>query len=247
MAQYERIDLLGVPIDRISMDSVISEIRGFISRGESRMIITADASAVVIAHDDADFMKIINEADIVTPDGTGILLASRILKLGIEQKVSGVDLARRLCELSGKEGFSIYFWGAAPGIVDEAVSNMKQAYPDINIAGSRHGFFKKYEEEAIVNEIASSGTNVLFVAMGIPLQEKIIKRNLAKTGVNVAIGVGGTLDVFSGRIERAPIWMQNNGLEWLHRLWKNPKKISKVALLPRFMFMVIAKKLGLRK
>ncbi len=239
----ERVDLLGVSVCKVTAAEVIDKILEYVKTDEGHIIVTADASAVVIAMDDPEFTEIIREADIVTPDGAGILLASKILGLGISEKVSGVDLARSLCRLSGEKGFSIYFLGAAPGVAEEARQKLLEQYPDMKVAGVHHGYFKPEEEAAVVEDVKASGADVLLVAMGIPAQEKLIKRNLDKLGVKAAIGVGGTFDVFSGRIERAPVWMQRHGMEWLHRLMKNPKKISKVAMLPKFMMKVLRKRL----
>ena len=239
----ERVDLLGVSVCKVTAAEVIDKILEYVKTDEGHIIVTADASAVVIASGDPEFTEIIREADIVTPDGAGILLASKILGLGISEKVSGVDLARSLCRLSGEKGFSIYFLGAAPGVAEEARQKLLEQYPDMKVAGVHHGYFKPEEEAAVVEDVRNSGADVLLVAMGIPAQEKLIKRNLDKLGVKAAIGVGGTFDVFSGRIERAPVWMQRHGMEWFHRLMKNPKKISKVAMLPRFMMMVLRKRL----
>ncbi|MBO7392721.1 MAG: WecB/TagA/CpsF family glycosyltransferase [Abditibacteriota bacterium] len=240
---FERADLLGVSVCKVTAAEVIDKILEYLKTDEGHIIVTADASAVVIAMDDPEFTEIIREADIVTPDGAGILLASKILGLGITEKVSGVDLARSLCRLSGEKGFSIYFLGAAPGVAEEARQKLLEQYPDMKVVGVHHGYFKPEEEASIVEEVKASGADILLVAMGIPAQEKLIKRNLDKLGVKAAIGVGGTFDVFSGRIERAPVWMQRHGMEWLHRLCKNPKKISKVAMLPKFMMKVLRKRL----
>ena len=240
---FERADLLGVSVCKVTAAEVIDKILEYLKTDEGHIIVTADASAVVIAMDDPEFTEIIREADIVTPDGAGILLASKILGLGITEKVSGVDLARSLCRLSGEKGFSIYFLGAAPGVAEEARQKLLEQYPDMKVVGVHHCYFKPEEEASIVEDVKASGADILLVAMGIPAQEKLIKRNLDKLGVKAAIGVGGTFDVFSGRIERAPVWMQRHGMEWLHRLCKNPKKISKVAMLPKFMMKVLRKRL----
>jgi N-acetylglucosaminyldiphosphoundecaprenol N-acetyl-beta-D-mannosaminyltransferase len=119
---------------------------------------------------------------------------------------------------------------------------MMARYPDAQIVGHRDGFFKTEDEAQVVEQIRAARPDILLVALGIPKQEKFIDRNRAALGVPVMIGVGGTFDVFSGSVKRAPVWMQNAGLEWLHRLAANPKKISKVAMLPRFVMMVLRDK-----
>jgi len=194
---------------------------------------------VVTYTQDPEFAHIVDRADLVTPDGAGILWATRYLGMPVRSKVSGVDLAARCCALSAEKGWRLFFFGAAPGVAATAAACMQERFPGANIVGFRDGFFKPEEEPHVVEQIRAARPDILLVALGIPKQEKFIDRNRAALGIPVSIGVGGTLDVFSGTVKRAPVWMQNVGLEWLYRLAANPKKISKVALLPRFALMTL--------
>jgi len=153
--------------------------------------------------------------------------------------VSGVDLAEKCCALSGQKNWRIFFFGAGPGVAEEAAARIQARYPDAQIVGFRDGFFQPADEPEIVAQIRDARPDILLVALGIPKQEKFIARYKAVLNVPVSVGVGGTFDVFSGRVRRAPVWMQNLGIEWLHRVASNPKKISKVALLPRFALMTL--------
>lgn len=237
----ESISLLGVRIDRITMEEALRTLDGYIGSGAPHIVVTADASAVVIAQDDPELRRIINEADLVTPDSTGILLASKLYGDPLPEKVSGIDLAVELSGLAARKGVSIFLLGAAPGIAELAAENLVKRFPGLKIAGTRDGFFS--DDEEVVQQIAASGAKILFVAMGIPKQEKWIVRHMERLGIEIAIGVGGTFDVLSGRVNRAPEWMRRHGLEWAHRLASNPRKISKVATLPRFLWMVILNRL----
>lgn len=215
-------------------------IENFIAAGgPPRHVLTADASMVVTASEDAEFARIADCADLVTPDGAGILWAAKRVGAPIDAKVSGVDLSARLCQLSAQKGWRIFFLGAAPGVAEEAAARMRARFPGANIIGWRDGFFQVSDEPAMVAQIKAARPDVLLVALGIPKQEKFIDRHKAALGVPVSIGVGGTFDVFSGAVKRAPAWMQSRGLEWAYRLASNPKKISKVALLPRFALMTL--------
>lgn len=236
----ESISLLGIRIDKIDMCGALEAIEGFVEDGGMHIIVTADASAVVIAQKDDEFHRIINNADMVTPDSAGILLAAKWNGVPLPEKVSGVDLAVELSEMAARKNHSIFLLGAAPGIAEQAAEELKKRFPGLKIAGTHDGYFT--DNEKIVSEIAASGAKILFVAMGIPKQEKWIIHNFDKLGVAVAMGVGGTFDVLSGRVNRAPEWMRRRGLEWVYRLACNPRKISKVATLPRFMWMVILEK-----
>jgi N-acetylglucosaminyldiphosphoundecaprenol N-acetyl-beta-D-mannosaminyltransferase len=235
------IDLLGLRISRVNRTETLEILQQFIDSGEPHLVVTADASAHVIAGGDPEYLRIVNHtAALVTADGSGILWAARRLGLPLEERVSGVDLAEQLCAESARRGYGVYFYGAAPGVADEAAERIRQRYPGARIVGTADGFQNSPEQqEALLRDIRATRPSVLLVAMGIPRQEKWIARHLETLGVPVCIGVGGTLDVFSGRVNRAPVWMQRRGLEWLYRLAQNPKKYSKVATLPLFALNVL--------
>ncbi|MBC8103228.1 MAG: WecB/TagA/CpsF family glycosyltransferase [Cytophagales bacterium] len=235
----QSVTLLGMRVDRVTMEGALALAEEFIHSRMPHHIVTADASMVVTATQDAEFAQIVAASDLVTPDGAGILWATRRMGTPVPAKVSGVDLSARLIALSGEKGWRVFFFGAAPGVAEAAAVQMRERYPAANIVGVRDGFFKPEDEAGIVETIREAKTDILLVALGIPKQEKFIFRHKAALGVPVCIGVGGTLDVFSGTVKRAPVWMQNVGLEWLYRLAANPKKIHKVALLPKFAGMVL--------
>nr|CAA9215781.1 N-acetylmannosaminyltransferase [uncultured Armatimonadetes bacterium] len=236
----DSVNLFGMRVDRVDMAGALALIERFVQeRTPPRHIVTADASMVVTADNDPDFAAIVNASDLVTPDGAGILWATKRMGTPVRAKVSGVDLAARCCALSEEKGWRIFFFGAAPGVAEEARARMLARHPGAHIVGIRDGFFKPEDEPAIVAQIREARPDILLVALGIPKQEKFIQRHKAELGVPVCVGVGGTLDVFSGSVRRAPTWMQNSGLEWLYRVASNPKKISKVALLPRFALMTL--------
>jgi N-acetylglucosaminyldiphosphoundecaprenol N-acetyl-beta-D-mannosaminyltransferase len=217
----------------------MATLEEFIRSGEPHMVVTADSSAIVIAAADEEFRRIVNSADLVTADSAGILWAARRLGCPLPERVSGVDLADQLCALCARSGHSVFLYGAAPSVAEAAAANLQARYPGLRIAGMAHGFLNDAEQQRLMETIHAARPQVLLVAMGIPRQEKWIYRNLARLGVPVAMGVGGSFDVFAGRVRRAPVWMQRRGLEWIYRLLSNPRKIAKVATLPRFVWMVL--------
>ena len=194
---------------------------------------------IVIAQQDQQLQQIVNKAQLVTPDGAGLLWASKVLGSKISKRVSGVDLVAQLCKGSSERGYSCYFLGAAPGVAEDAANNLKERYPNMHVAGVHHGYFTAEEEPQIVQTILDAAPQVLFVAFGIPKQEKFIAAHLGKLNGCVAIGIGGSFDVYAGLVRRAPKWMQKAGIEWLFRLIQDPKKISKVRALPRFALMTL--------
>ena len=239
-ATIPTIDLLGMKVSRVDRAEALEILQQFIDSGEPHLVVTADASGHVIASGDPEFLRIVNSADLVTPDSTGVLWAARKLGTPLAERVSGVDLAEQLCAESARRGYGVYFYGAAPGVAKEAAETMRRRYPGANIVGTADGFQNSPEQqEALLADIRAKRPAVLLVAMGIPKQEKWIVRHLEELRVPVCMGVGGSFDVFSGRVDRAPEWMQRRGLEWLYRLARNPKKYSKVATLPVFVLRVL--------
>jgi N-acetylglucosaminyldiphosphoundecaprenol N-acetyl-beta-D-mannosaminyltransferase len=239
-AGLDSVHLLGMRIDRVDMTTAMGLVESYINERTPHQIVTADASMIVTAAEDAEFAGIVENADLVTPDGAGILWATRRLGIPLRAKVSGVDLAARCCEVAPDKGWRLYFFGAGPGVAESAARRMAEKHPGLIVAGYRDGFFQPADEASIVAEIRDTKPDILLVALGIPKQEKFIQRHKTALGVPVCIGVGGTLDVFSGTVKRAPVWMQNAGLEWLYRIASDPRKrMKKAKALPRFALMAL--------
>ncbi|MGC8784445.1 MAG: WecB/TagA/CpsF family glycosyltransferase [Armatimonadota bacterium] len=237
--QISAVSLFGVRVHAVSMDEAIQHILRFTREDTPRQVVTADSSMVVTAQRDDHLRDIINRADLVTPDSIGILWACRRRGIQLPERVSGVDIVIRLAQISAQTGLRLYFLGAQPGVAEEAAQRLQARFPGVRIAGCQHGYFPLEAEPEIVRQVREAQPDVLCVAMGIPKQEKWIDRYRHVLKVPVSIGVGGTFDVLSGRVRRAPLWMQRIGMEWLWRVGHNPRKISKVVLLPRFVWMVL--------
>ncbi|MDX2064241.1 MAG: WecB/TagA/CpsF family glycosyltransferase [Fimbriimonadaceae bacterium] len=237
-----RVDILGVPVDNVTMDETMARLEAFVASKRAHFVITADAAGVVQAQSDESYRQLYFEADLVTPDSAGILWAAKRFGSPIPGRVSGVDLVERVCSLSADKGYAIFFLGAAPGVAELAAERMQLKYPGCNIVGTRNGFFPPESDDVVAAEIAALRPDFLFVAMGIPRQEKFILATRDVVQAKVAMGVGGTFDVFSGRVRRAPVWMQRLKLEWLWRVLQNPSKLGKVALLPKFVMLVLRAK-----
>jgi N-acetylglucosaminyldiphosphoundecaprenol N-acetyl-beta-D-mannosaminyltransferase len=237
-----QFDLLGLPVSRVDRSEALAIVAEFIRSGKPHLVVTADASGVVIAANDPEFARIWRRADLVTPDSTGILWAARRLGFPLRERVSGVELAEDLCRLGAEQGFGLFFYGAAPGVAEAAAGAMTARYPGLRVVGTAHGFLPAAEHPALVARIRALRPAVLLVAQGIPRQEKWLATHLEELAVPVCMGVGGTFDVFAGQVDRAPLWMQRRGLEWLYRLARNPRKVQKVATLPHFVWRVLARR-----
>lgn len=234
--------VLGTAVATLDMEGALQAIRVMLASGKSHLVVTADANCLVLAKDDSQFASELAQASLITADGAGVVWALKRQGVILEQKVSGVELAERLIEASAREDTRLFFLGAAPGIAQEAADRMLAKYPGAKIVGFHHGFFGPDEEGTILSEIQKANPNVLLVAMGMPKQERFLLRNFDKLPPLVGMGVGGTLDVFSGRVKRAPKIFQKLKMEWLWRSVLNPKKYQKLINLPRFMRMVNSEK-----
>lgn len=234
-----KVSILGIPVDRLDFASVLDLLDHFVQERVPRMVVTADASGIVTAQTDAEFRHILQLADLVTPDSEGVLWAAKRKGIRIKERVSGVDLVDHLCAMSAQKGYRIFFLGSAPGVAEIAADRMRLRHPGCHIVGTRHGYFPPDSDEIVAHEITEFKPDILFVAMGIPRQEKFIYRTMKIIKAPVAIGVGGSLDVFSGKAKRAPRFVQNIKLEWLWRLILNPKKLSKAKALPIFVLKVL--------
>ena len=248
MTEVPSINLLGVKVHRVTMSDTLEVIREFIASGKPHIIVTADASGIARAQSDQEFKDLINAADLVTPDGIGVLWGAEKLGTPLIERVSGVEIAEQMCKLSAEDGFSIYFLGAAPGVAELAGQKMAEKYPGMKVAGTHDGYFDSSRDAEIVAEVKVSGAQALLVAMGIPRQEKLIRDNMDKLGVSVAMGVGGSFDVFSGKVKRAPRLIRKLKIEWLYRFLQDPKnKLSKILLLRQYRAMVLNAKVLSRK
>jgi N-acetylglucosaminyldiphosphoundecaprenol N-acetyl-beta-D-mannosaminyltransferase len=237
--QDQRIQILGMPVDVVTMDGCLARIAEFVESGRPHLIVTADSSGIVQAQTDTALAELYHTADLVTPDSAGVVWAMKRGGSPVPARVSGVDIVDRACRESADRGWRVYFLGAAPGVAEEAAERMRLRHPGCNIIGARHGYFPPESDPVVAAEVAETKPDLLFVAMGIPRQEKFIRATESIIGAKVAMGVGGTFDVFSGRVKRAPKFLQKIKMEWAWRLAQNPKKIGKVMLLPKFVSLIL--------
>jgi len=255
-----RIKLFQVGIDQVDNQETIQKIEEFIFSKKPHQIVTPDTLALLRASKDPEYHDILKSADLVTPDGAGILWAATTLNYPLPERVTGIDIIHNICQLAARKGYSLYLLGSYPGVASEAALNLTKKYPGIKIAGTHHGYFrcedsqncedvkngnndKNKEEEEIITEIKENRPDILLVGMGVPKQEKWINKNLNRLNIPVCMGVGGSFDVLSGRIPRAPLWMQRHGMEWVYRSIKQPNRAFRTLALFYFIWLVIAGKI----
>ncbi|NLB87842.1 MAG: WecB/TagA/CpsF family glycosyltransferase [Syntrophomonadaceae bacterium] len=237
----EKANVLGCYINVIDKKGAIAKVREFIARGIPSHIITLNAEIVYMAKDDQALKDIINQADLVTPDGIGIVWAATRLGWPIKERVTGIDMVYEICNEAQNHGWKVYLLGAAPQIAEQAAEKLVSIYPKLQIVGVRDGYFKEEEIESVCSEIREAKPDVLFVALGAPKQEFFINQYKDKLQVPVAMGVGGSLDVISGYKKRAPDIMIKLNLEWLYRLVSEPSRIKRQIVLPKFAITVLTK------
>lgn len=231
----KKIDVLGVKFDNVSMDEAVKKCENFLNSNQGNLIVTPNPEIVMKAKDDEEFKNVINTAELVIPDGIGIIKAGNILGTPLKERVAGYDLICNLLEKYKDGSKTFYFWGSKPGFAEEAKTNMEQKYPDIKIVGTHTGYFTDEEEKNIVDEIRSLKPDILLVGAGFPKQEKIIHKYKKEGFFKIGIGCGGSIDVLAGRVKRAPKLFIKLHLEWFYRLLKQPTRFKRMLVLPQFI------------
>lgn len=234
--------VLGVPFDTYTMKEAVDRVMGFLSDGGQHIVCTPNPEIVMEAQNDKELMEILKASDLVIPDGIGVVWASKYSEIKIRERVPGFDLTQNVFEKIKDTDYKVYFFGGAPGVANEASKKMMKKYEGLKIVGTRNGYFKKEDEKDIVADIKNSGADILLVGLGAPKQEKWIYDNMRFTGAKVLIGVGGSFDVMSGNLKRAPKIFCKLGLEWFYRLITQPTRIKRMMRLPKFVIKVLKEK-----
>lgn len=236
-----KLNVLGVKIDNVTVESATEKIMEMAREPRTHVIFTPNPEIIYAAFKNSEFCDLLNSADMLTPDGIGVVYASKMLKKPLSERAGGYDIACRIIERISKSGERLYLFGGKPGVAEKAAENLTKEYPFINIAGTKNGYFTAEEEEDIISDINSSGADILFVCLGSPMQEKWIFKNIDKLSCRIMMGIGGSIDVFAGVAERAPEKWQKLGIEWLYRLIKEPKRFWRMLALPKFALAVLLK------
>lgn len=206
----------------------------------ARQVVTLNAEMLYRAQTDKTLKDLLNQADLVVPDGYGVVWAGRQLGCPLPERVTGIDLMQALARRAAREKWRVYLLGAAPGVANAAATNLELKYPGLCVVGTQHGYFGPDEVETVIRKIRAVYPDLLFVALGSPKQEFFIWAHRQELGALVAIGVGGSFDVLSGRLRRAPLFFQRLHLEWFYRFIQEPYRWRRLIVLPRFVLMVMA-------
>lgn len=222
------VSFLGVPVHAVTVAQTLALIDGFIAEGKPRQICTVNPEFVMRAQADAAFHDLLMRADLNVADGVGLLWAARRLGSYLPERVPGSSMVEWIAERAAQRGWRVFLLGAAPGGAERAARRLQERYAGLQIAGTYAGSPRPEEAPEIIDRIRSARVDVLLVAFGAPAQDEWIDRYKSTLGVPVSMGVGGAFDFLAGTAVRAPGWMQRLGLEWLHRLWRQPWRWKRI-------------------
>ena len=235
-----RIDLMGCPVDSLDMQQTIQKIENYIVQRVMCQHVVVNVSKFVEMDRDEYLKKIISNCDIINVDGMPIVWASKILGNPLPCRVAGVDLFQNLIGVCADKGYKPFFFGAREEVVTKVVNGFKAKYPKLEIAGYRNGYYLQDEEQSIAEQIQDSKADMLFVGFSSPMKEKFLDKWMPTMKVPFCMGVGGSFDIVAGRTKRAPLWMQQSGLEWFYRIVQEPRRMWKryAKTNPMFIWMV---------
>jgi N-acetylglucosaminyldiphosphoundecaprenol N-acetyl-beta-D-mannosaminyltransferase len=233
-----RVDILGVGFDRVALVDAVAEIERCLDLGERTFIITANPEFVMLCREDPELAAIAAGADLVVPDGTGAVVAARLLGDPLPGRAPGRLLVDRLAALASERRLTMFLLGAAPGIAERAAETLRGRHPELRIAGTYAG--SADDDADVLPRVVAAAPDVVLVAFGMPKQERWIARNLPQLpSARVAVGVGGSLDYLAGAAKPPPGAVHAIGLEWLWRLVRDPKRWRRQRVLPRFVVLVL--------
>lgn len=236
----QQTEVLGIRFDHVTMEEAVEMTEIFVSGKKPHLIVTANPETIMCAKSDQLFAEVLDKASLVVADGVGVVWASKVLGKPVPAKIPGIELAEEILYRSADKGWKVFLVGSEHGVAEKAAGKLQKILPNLNIVGTRHGFFKSGpEERAVISMIKEAKPDILLAALGVPRQEKWLAAHLGTMRIPLAIGVGGSFNVWAGIDKRAPLWMRKIHLEWFYRLIRQPWRIKRIAVLPIFVLSVL--------
>ena len=236
-----KTDVLGVRYDNITMEEALERGREILDGHKTCYCVTPNAEMAYEALRDESFRNLLNGAELVLPDGAGVVLGAKILKTPLKQKVAGIEFATNMLPIMAEMGTRLFLLGSKPGVAELAAAKMVQQNPNLIICGMADGYYA--DELSVLNRINESQADALYVCLGSPKQEYFMYKYRDALGVKLMCGLGGTLDGIAGTVKRAPQWMIRLQLEWLYRLMKEPRRFKRMLRLPKFILAALKKRM----
>ncbi len=234
-----RIELMNCQIDNLSMAETVSTVERFIVEGGPHQHVVVNVDKIVKANRDPQLLEIINRCDLVNVDGMPVVWAASLLGRPLKERVAGIDLFKALVEQADKRGWRVFFLGARQEVVSRTVELFMQQYPKLQLVGWRNGYWSEGQEGDVVDMIRRSRPHILFVAISSPRKERFLGQYARDLSIPFAMGVGGSFDVVSGLVRRAPLWMQRWGLEWFFRFLQEPRRMFRRYFIDDLYFLVL--------
>lgn len=242
--QMKKKMILDIPVHHITMENAVKRVFQFLEEDKNHIVYTPNPEIIIEAQSNLELKQALHNADLVIPDGIGVVIASHFYSDPLPERVAGYDLVQNIFDLMAEKKKTVYFLGGKPGIVEKAKENMTAKYPGLQVVGYQHGYFSDSEEKKIVEDIRKKSPDLLLVGLGAPRQEVWIHRLHSELCAKVTIGVGGSFDVMSGMVKRAPIAFQKLGLEWFYRLITQPSRAKRMTRLPVFLIYALKERLA---
>lgn len=241
MNSVHQVSILNVPFIHSTKAEFVEIVHERMKQQKKTFIVTANPEIVMMANENEGFMKYLNRADYIIPDGIGIVKAASWLNKPLPERVPGFDTMKDLLELANLHHYRVYFLGAKQDVLNELIRITSSQYPHMKIVGSHNGFFN-WEDSSIQEEIQELKPDLIFVALGAPMQEKWISQHIDLFDKGIFMGVGGSFDGIAGVVKRAPVVWQKLNIEWLYRLIQQPTRWKRMLAIPRFVFKVLKQK-----
>lgn len=241
------VPIFGLPFSRMSMDETVHHLTRAIELRQTTQVITANPIMVMAALEDPKYGQVMKEAELIVPDGAGVVWAANYVGMPVKERVAGFDLLHRLMQVGEQKRWKVYLLGTSQEIISEAAARLQQKFPLVELVGFHHGYFSDAEDAQVIQKIRQAAPDLLFVARAANNQEPWIHKYKHELGVPLVMGVGGSFDIIAGRLKRAPILFQKLRLEWFYRLLQEPKRYKRMLALPQFMVKVVREKENVTK
>ncbi len=236
-----RTEIQGVGFDSLTKAEAVEKAFSLIEERRAAYVVTPNPEIVMLCNKNAEMMQAVRKADLVIPDGIGVIYGAKILSRPLKERIPGIELATEIISRLPEKNMSLFLFGAKPGVADKAAEELKKTYPGLNVCGTENGYFS--DDAPIIEKINSAAPDLLLVCLGAPKQEKWMLANTGKLNVGLMMGLGGSLDVFAGVVQRSPESWNRLGLEWLYRLIKQPSRIKRMIKLPLFLFAAMGERI----